>query len=189
MIPDDIKKIIDEILDETLSEMDGATSTTASAGGEYTGKYFIKKPGKLDEKTPTSAAGTANISTYTKDGFTKVPEGMPSDSKVYDYKQFPADPKPKRYKLYKEEQLNEISYRRFSESVNKVSPERKITRALSEVNKRVKEIEQVIEYSNRLKTENVIKRGNFWDSKLEQLNVLSEKLNQLSKNIKKLSNG
>jgi DNA repair ATPase RecN len=114
---------------------------------------------------------------------------MPSDSKVYDYKQFPADPKPKRYKLYKEEQLNEISYRRFNESVNKVSPERKITRALSEVNKRVKEIEQVIEYSNRLKTENVIKRSNFWDSKLEQLNELSRRLNQLSKNIKKLSNG
>jgi hypothetical protein len=29
MIPDNIKKIIDEILDEALSEMDGATSTTA----------------------------------------------------------------------------------------------------------------------------------------------------------------
>ncbi len=114
---------------------------------------------------------------------------MYRDSKVYDYKQFPSDPKPKKYKLYKEEQLNEISYRRFSESVSKVSPERKITRALSEVNKRVKEIEQVIEYSNRLKTENVIKRDNFWDSKLEQLNELSRRLNQLSKNIKKLSNG
>jgi len=43
MIPDNIKKIIDEILDEALSEMDGATSTTASAGGEYTGKYFIRQ--------------------------------------------------------------------------------------------------------------------------------------------------
>ena len=71
MIPDDIKKIIDEILDEALFEMDGATNTTANAGGEYTGKYFIKNSKKLEEKTPTSAAGTANISTYTKDGFTK----------------------------------------------------------------------------------------------------------------------
>lgn len=188
MISDNIKKIIDEILDEMLSEDNGGSvSTTASAGGEYTGKYFIKKPGKLDEKTPTSAAGTANISTYTKDGFKKVPEGMPSDSKVYDYKQFPSTPKPKSIKLYKEEQLNEISYRRFNESVSKVSPERKITRALSEVKKRVKEIEQVIEYSARLKDENTIKKDTFWTSKVEQLEDLSERLHQLSQNVKKLS--
>jgi hypothetical protein len=186
MRPEDLKKFIEETVNKLMSE-DGVSTT--GAGEAYNSKFFLKKPKKLEGKTPTSAAGTANISSYTKDGFKRVPEGMPSDSKVYDYKQFPADPKPKRYKLYKEEQLNEISYRRFSESVNKVSPERKITRALSEVNKRVKEIEQVIEYSNRLKTENAIKRSNFWDSKLEQLNELSRRLNQLSKNIKKLSNG
>jgi hypothetical protein len=183
MKPEDLKKFIEETVDKILSEK--GTGVTG-AGEAYSGKYFLKK---LNEKTPTLAAGKANISSYTKDGFKKVPEGMPSDSKVYDYKQFPTDPKPKKYKLYKEEQLNEISYRRFSESVSKVSPERKITRALSEVNKRVKEIEQVIEYSNRLKTENAIKRSNFWESKLEQLNELSRRLNQLSKNIKKLSNG
>lgn len=184
MIPDNIKKIIDEMLDEVLSEMDGATSTTGNAGGEYNSKFFLKK---LNEKTPTLAAGTANISSYTKDGFTKVPEGMPSDSKVYDYKQFPSTPKPKSIKLYKEEQLNEISYRRFNENVSKVTPERKITRALAEVKKRVKEIEQVIEYSSRLKDENTIKKDTFWTSKIEQLDDLSKRLYELSKNVKKLS--
>ena len=183
MKPEDLKKFIEETVNKILSE-EGTNVT--GAGEAYNSKFFLKK---LNEKTPTLAAGKANISSYTKDGFKKVPEGMPSDAKVYDYKQFPANPKPKRYKLYKEEQLNEISYRRFNENVSKVSPERKITRALSEVNKRVKEIEQVIEYSNRLKTENAIKRSNFWESKLEQLNELSRRLNQLSKNIKKLSNG
>lgn len=184
MIPDNIKKIIDEILDEALSEMDGATSTTASAGGGYNSKFFLKK---LNEKTPTLAAGTANISSYTKDGFKKVPEGMPSDSKIYDYKQFPSTPKPKSIKLYKEEQLNEISYRRFNENVSKVTPERKITRALSEVKKRVKEIEQVIEYFSRLKDENAVKKDTFWVSKVEQLDDLSERLHELSQNVKKLS--
>lgn len=170
MIPNSIKKIIDEILDKALSE-DGSTSTT-SAGGEYTGKYFV---------------GKADISTYTNDGFKKVKPGMPSDSKVFDYKQFPSTPKPKSVKLYKEEQLNEISYRRFNENVSKVTPERKITRALAEVKKRVKEIEQVIEYSARLKEENTIKKDTFWTSKVEQLNNLSERLNELSQNVKKLS--
>ena len=189
MIPEALKKYIDELITSHLEEMDGATSTTASAGGEYTSKYFLKKPKKLEEKTPTLAAGTANISTYTKDGFTKAKEGMPSDSKIYDYKQFPAKPEPKKIKLYKEnqEQLNEISYRRFSENVSKVSSERKITRALNEVRKRIREIEQVIEYSHRLKTENTIKKESFWTSKTEQLSALSERLNDLSNKIRNLS--
>lgn len=195
MIPEELKKYIDELIQNGLNEMDGATSTTASAGGEYSSKYFLKKPKKLEEKTPTLAAGKANISSYTKDGFTPAKEGMPSDSKVYDYKQFPSSPKPKTYKLYKEdleklvkeELLNEISYRRFAEKVSKVSPERKITRALQEVAKRIKEIDQVIEYSNRLKTENTIKKESFWSNKTEQLTVLSEKLNEISNKIRTLS--
>jgi hypothetical protein len=195
MIPEELKKYIDELIQNGLNEMDGATSTTASAGGEYTGKYFLKKPKKLEEKTPTLAAGEANISSYTKDGFTPAKEGMPSDSKIYDYKQFPSSPKPKTYKLYKEdleklvkeELLNEISYRRFAENVSKVSPERKLVRALSEVGKRIREIEQVVEYSNRLKTENTIKKESFWTSKTEQLSALSERLNDLSNKIRTLS--
>ena len=189
MIPDKVKKYIDELIHEMLEEMDGATSTTASAGGEYSSKYFLKRPKKLEEKTPTLAAGKANISSYTKDGFTPAKEGMPSDSKIYDYKKFPAKPAPKRYKLYKEdqEQINEISYRRFAENVSKVTPERKLVRALNEVRKSIREIEQVIEYSNRLKTENTIKKESFWTTKTEQLNTLSERLNELSNKIKKLS--
>ena len=79
MIPDSLKKYIDELIQNELNEMDGATSTTASAGGEYTSKFFLKKPKKLEEKTPTLAAGKANISSYTKDGFTPAKKGMPSD--------------------------------------------------------------------------------------------------------------
>jgi Mn-dependent DtxR family transcriptional regulator len=85
------------------------------------------------------------------------------------------------------ELLNEISYRRFNENVSKISSERKITRALNEVRKRIREIEQVIEYSNRLKTENTIKKESFWTAKTEQLNALSERLNDLSNKIRNLS--
>lgn len=196
MIPEELKQYIDELIQNGLNEMDGATSTTASAGGEYTGKYaFAKKTKDLDEATPTLAAGKANISSYTKDGFTPAKEGMPSDSKIYDYKQFPSSPKPKTYKLYKEdlekmveeELLNEISYRRFAENVSKVTSERKIVRALSEVAKRIREIEQVVEYSHRLKTENTIKKETFWTAKTEQLSALSERLNELSNKIRTLS--
>jgi hypothetical protein len=181
MIPEQLKQYIDELINTSLNEMDGGTSTTASTGGAYNSKY---------------AFGKADISTYTKDGFKKVKPGMPSDSKLYDYKKFPSKPEPKRYKLYteseikeivKEELLNEISYRRFAENVSKVTPERKLARALQEVSKRIREIEQVIEYSNRLKTENTIKKESFWTSKTEQLSALSERLNNLSNKIRTLS--
>jgi endonuclease III len=89
--------------------------------------------------------------------------------------------------MIKEELLNEISYRRFAENVSKVTPERKLVRALQEVSKRIREIEQVIEYSNRLKTENTIKKESFWTSKTEQLDTLSERLNNLSNKIRTLS--
>jgi hypothetical protein len=184
MIPDKLKQYIDELIDKELNEMDGGTSTTASAGGYYNSKYFVKNPNKQ---------GDYLVKTF---GFKKVKPGMPSDSKVMDYKQFPSTPKPKSIKLYKEDKLkefikqellNEISYRRFNENVSKVTPERKITRALHEVTKRIKEIEQVIEYSSRLKTENTIKKESFWENKKEQLEALSGRLNELSDKIKTLS--
>jgi uncharacterized protein (UPF0276 family) len=140
---------------------DGSTSTTA-AGGDYNSKYFV---------------GKSNISTYVKDGFTKAKELK--NSKTFDIKQFKED--------IKLEILNEISYRRFNEEVSQIAPERKITRALKEVAKRIKEIEKVVEYSNRLKTENTVKKHFFWESKMDELDTLSGQLNELAKNIQKLS--
>ena len=163
---DNLRQYIEQLVEDCLKEMEGATSTTA-AGGEYTGKYFI---------------GKSDISTYTKDGFTKAKPMK--NSKTFDVVKFNES---QLDNYVRKELINEISYRNFNENVSKITPERKITRALSEVKKRVKEIEQVIEYSARLKNENIIKKESFWESKLEQLDDLSERLHELSQNIKKLS--
>jgi hypothetical protein len=172
MIPEELKKYIDELINEKLEEQDGgaggSTSTTGNAGGYYNSKY---------------AFGRADISTYTKDGFTKVKK-TPKHTKTYDVVPFKES---KLHKIVEAELLKEISYRRFNENVSKISSERKIVRALHEVTKRIKEIEQVIEYSQRLKTENTIKKESFWTSKTEQLGMLSEKLNDLSNKIRTLS--
>ena len=163
---DELKQYLEKLVEDYLQEMEGATSTTA-AGGEYTGKYFL---------------GKSDISTYTKDGFTKAKPMK--NSKTFDVMKFNES---QINDLVPKELVTEISYRRFNENVSKITPERKITRALAEVKKRVKEIEQVIEYSARLKDENIIKKDSFWESKVEQLNDLSERLNELSQNVKKLS--
>lgn len=162
MIPDKLKEYIDKLIQGKLEE-----DTSATSGGEaYSPRYFLSRR-------------NADISTYIKDGFTHAPKNPLKHSKVFDVKLFKES--------IKENMLNEISYRRFNQDVSKVSPERKIVRALQEVAKRIKEIDQVIEYSNRLKTENLIHNDNFWTSKSSQLDALSEKLNEISNKIRILA--
>lgn len=91
-------------------------------------------------------------------------------------------------KSFEKEKLDEsLSYRRFSETISRISPERKLHRALYEINKRVKEIEQMMEFSSRLKTESTLKKEDFWASKSTQLEGLSERFNQLSSKIRNLA--
>ena len=92
-----------------------------------------------------------------------------------------------KYFLSKREPINEVSYRSFNENVSKVSAERKITRALNEVKRRIKEINQVLDYSTRLKTESTVRKETFWDSKREQVESLAEQVNQLSSKIRNLA--
>lgn len=166
MISDKLKKYINELIHLKLKE---ETGSTTGAGEAYNSKYFLSRR-------------DADISTYTKDGFTKAPSKPLKHSKVFDVIAF----KENIAEITEKKTINEISYRRFSENISKISPERKITRALHEVTKRLKEIEQVIEYSSRLKTENTIKKESFWTSKTEQLCTLSERLNELSNKIRLL---
>jgi hypothetical protein len=162
MIPEELKKYINELIDEALTEMEGATSVTG-AGEAYTGKKAFLEP----QKTGQAAEYLVKVFGYSK-------AKKPKNIKTFDVVKF-------------KESINEISYRRFNESVSKITPERKITRALQEVSKRIKEIEQVIEYSNRLKTENTIKKESFWENKTEQLKGLSKRLNELSNKVRNLS--
>jgi len=162
MTIDDLLKHIDEIINKQLDE----TSTT---GGEaYLGKNAFPQPGKASDYL---------VRVF---GFTKAKK--PKNLKTFDIVKF-----NEIKDVVKKELINEISYRRFSQDVSKITSERKISRALNEVRKRLREIEQVIEYSQRLKTENTIKKETFWVARSEQLNMLSERMNQLSIKIRNLS--
>jgi hypothetical protein len=161
MISEKLAKHIDEIISKIVEE------TSVTGGEAHNSKNAFLTP--------------AN---YLVKKFKYKKANKPKNLKTFDTVKFT---KEEITNIVKEELLNEISYRRFSESVSKVSSERKITRALNEVRKRIREIEQVIEYSQRLKTENTIKSNNFWSNKTEQLSALSERLNDLSNKIRTLS--
>jgi hypothetical protein len=91
----DLKEYIKTLVREMMIDEEGSTS--AAVGGYLTPKAFSPKGQK--KNAATSAA--------EKEGFKVAPEGMPSDSKVKDYKAIWG--KKKTYKIYKESDYDKAS--------------------------------------------------------------------------------
>jgi hypothetical protein len=89
----DLKEFIKQLVRDVLDE----ESTTAGVPGYSTPYAFSKKGQKTNGATEEAG----------REGMKKVPKGMPSDSKVYDYKSF-FGKKPK-YKMYKESDYDKAS--------------------------------------------------------------------------------
>jgi len=94
---------------------------------------------------------------------------------------------------YKDEQeiigkdiVNEVSYRSFSKSISEMSPERKMSNAIRGINKRLKEIDQLTDYTLRLREENNLKTENQLTNSIKGLEAMTERLAVLNKKIKTL---
>ena len=93
---------------------------------------------------------------------------------------------------HKEEQeivddmLNEVSYRSFTKTVSEVSPERKISKAILGIKKRLREVNQIVDYSIRLREENSLTTENYLTNSVRGLEEISERLKELDKKIKNL---
>jgi hypothetical protein len=85
-----------------------------------------------------------------------------------------------------EQSLNEISYRKYNQTINNTTPKHKIRKSLRELRKYVKEINTLIDFNNRLKLEMGENNTHHWDSIKEQLDELSKELLQIGKKIKTL---
>lgn len=84
------------------------------------------------------------------------------------------------------ETLNEISYRKYNQTINTTTPKHKIRKSLRELRRYVKEINTLIDFNNRLKLEMGETNTHHWDSIKEQLDELSKELLQIGKKIKTL---
>lgn len=92
---DKLKEYIKTLVREMMIDEEGSTS--AAVGGYLTPKAFAKKGQKSN----------GAIDAAEKEGMKKAPEGMPSDSKVQDYKAIWG--KKKKYKIYKESDYDKAS--------------------------------------------------------------------------------
>lgn len=85
----------------------------------------------------------------------------------------------------KYEQLIE-GYRSFAFGNAKQSPEQRVNESIKEVAKKLKEIEETIRYTSRLKTESGIAHGGLKESSKNALNKISERLIKISERIRSL---
>jgi len=151
------KDAIDKAVNEDEIE---EASTSAGAGSYMTPKAFGKR---------------TNPNLKQSTGYTDVPKTKLHTE--YDYVQEAMD---RKY-----EQLIE-GYRDFALSDSKMSPAKKVNASIREVAKKLKEIEETIKYTGRLKTESGIAHSGFSSGTHNALRKISERLVKISERVRSL---
>jgi hypothetical protein len=85
----------------------------------------------------------------------------------------------------KYEQLIE-SYREFTHSDPKITTERKVKNTIKDIAKRLQEIETLVNYNSRLKTESGVAASTYGSSTQKALNKISERLIKISERVRTL---
>ena len=178
----DIKEYIKSLVRELLDEM----STSGDAGAYSTPFAFTKKGQKSN----------AAIQTAKSQGMKLVPTGIPSDSKVKDYKAIWKSAEKPKYKMYKEslvklieqELLNEVTYSKFKKDVKHRTKSEQLHKAIREVKRKLMEIDRIVEYTSRMKQELREDEGgiSYWKTTQSNIGKISEMVNHLNNKIKNL---
>jgi len=153
-----LRELIRQAIAEILDE------ENATSGGEaYLTKFAFSKGGK-------------NIATKTAEklGY-KVVGNRPKTGKTYEFVKYEG-----------QDPINEVSYRSFNKTISEVTPERKISKAILGIKKRLREVNQIVDYSIRLRNENSLTTENYLTNSIRGLEEISSRLTELDKKIKNL---
>ena len=172
-----IKTLVRELLDEE--------STTAGVPGYLSANAFSPKGQKTNAATKTAKS----------QGMTLAPKGMPSDSKVRDYKAIWKSAEKPSYKMYKEnlekliqeELLNEATYKQFKKEVKHRTKAEQLHKAMREVKRKINEIDRIVDYTQRMKQE--LSEGDgvaYWGRTEKAVAQIAEMVNHLTNKINNL---
>ena len=153
-----LRELIRQAIAEILDE------DNVTGGGEaYLTKFAFSKGGK-------------NVATKTAEklGF-KVVGNRPKTGKTYEFVKYEG-----------QDPINEVSYRSFNKTISEVTPERKISKAILGIKKRLREVNQIVDYSIRLRNENSLTTENYLTNSVRGLEEISTRLTELDKKIKNL---
>ena len=84
-----------------------------------------------------------------------------------------------------EESINE-SYRKFKKKVT--NPRQQMNNSVREIEKHLREVDKIVEYNLKLKTEMDLGGGNFFEGTNKRLARISERINHLNNKLKELGN-
>ena len=164
-----------------LSEESATGAIGVGAGPIMTPYAFAPKGQKKNKATQTAM----------KQGFKKA-SGMPKNSKVLDYKELWKGKKSSMNEvlsdIVKEELLNEVSYSKFKNEVKYRTKAEMLHKGIREVKRKLAEVDQLIEYTTRIKqelSENDEGSG-YWKRSLKAINEISEISNKISNKIKSI---
>lgn len=178
----DLKAYIKELVQQELDEM----SVSGDAGAYSTPFAFAKK----------GQGANAATKQAEKSGWKLAPTGMPSDSKIKDYKAIWKSAEKPKYKMYKEslqdiiekELLNEVTYNKFKKEVKFRTKSEQLHKAIREVKKKLAEIDRIVEYTSRMKQE--LSEGEdgikYWKATQKNVATIAEMVSHLNNKIKNL---
>ena len=82
--------------------------------------------------------------------------------------------------------LSEASYRRFKGKISETTANAKIRKSLREMKRSIKEMNSLIDFSNRLKEEMGGDNKEKWNKVKEQIDIMSSQLNEIQTKLKTL---
>jgi hypothetical protein len=178
----DIKEYIKTLVRELLDE----ESTTAGVPGYLSANAFSPKGQKTNAATKTAKS----------QGMKLAPTGMPSDSKVRDYKAVWKSAEKPKYKMYEnmnikdiieQELLNEATYKQFKKEVKHRTKAEQLHKAMREVKRKINEIDRIVDYTQRMKQE--LSEGDgvaYWGRTEKAVAQIAEMVNHLTNKINNL---
>ena len=82
--------------------------------------------------------------------------------------------------------LSEASYRRFKGKISETTANAKIRKSLREMKRSIKEMNSLIDFSNKLKEEMGGDNKGKWNKVKEQIDIMSSQLNEIQTKLKTL---
>ena len=163
-------------------EIDEQNVTGAIAG--YNIPAAFAKPGNWKQKNARYESKTHNLGQYQVPEFDKEVQGTAHKKDL--------DMANRKTKLQVEDVLENKyqqlieSYRNFSVADPKISPERKVKNTIQEIAKKLQEIETMVNYNTRLKTESGVTSSNYGPGTQKALTKISERLIKISERVRSL---
>jgi hypothetical protein len=170
---DTFKKFLKESaeIEDNTSLVDDGTSDEFPAASED----------DIDEASGSGGAGGYQ----TPNAFGKLAD---DDIEMLGYKKIKDNRKNEStfMKLSAEMFLSEGSYSVYKKDPT-ATPQKKVNQSITEIHRKLREIEKVVNHNVRLKQESGVNNGQYWKSSRENLTKISERLLRVSKQLKELA--